>query len=360
MLSRDAEIHLRALAGQPAIEDSVSHCVECGFCEPVCPSRDLTLTPRQRIVVRREMARQEEHSPVLESLLADFEYDGIETCAADGACRLACPVGIDTGEFIRELRAAERGEGGAAHRRRRSPLVAGMSNSRRAQRWSTRARAGRRAERLRRAGGAGAGARWSPDVPPARALPVTRRKGRRRRLSAGVREPDVRLRRRTLRPVAAGGARGGIRARGRSRSWIPEDVDGVCCATPFSSKGYARRARHGTSARASAIGALERGGRLPVVIDASSCALGLRDVAADSGITVFDSIDWVHDRVLDRLVLDEPVASRGAARQLRRRAPRARAEARRDRGPPRTRSDADHARRRAAGWPGIAACFTPS
>ena len=34
-------------------------CIECGYCEPVCPSRELTLTPRQRIVVRREMVRQE-------------------------------------------------------------------------------------------------------------------------------------------------------------------------------------------------------------------------------------------------------------------------------------------------------------
>ena len=44
-------------------------CIECGFCEPVCPSRDLTTTPRQRIVLRREMARQPEGSPVREALL---------------------------------------------------------------------------------------------------------------------------------------------------------------------------------------------------------------------------------------------------------------------------------------------------
>ena len=41
----------------PSVEEEVDKCIECGFCEPRCPSRDLTMTPRQRIVVRREMAR---------------------------------------------------------------------------------------------------------------------------------------------------------------------------------------------------------------------------------------------------------------------------------------------------------------
>src|SRR5205814_4987550 len=81
-----------------------TQCVECGFCEPVCPSRNLTTTPRQRIVVRREMARQPPGSPVLEALLEDYEYDALETCAADGTCRLVCPVGIDTGKLVKELR----------------------------------------------------------------------------------------------------------------------------------------------------------------------------------------------------------------------------------------------------------------
>ena len=82
-------------------------CVECGFCEPVCPSRHLTTTPRQRIVLRREMVRQGEDTPVRRALLEEFEYDAIETCATDGSCLLACPVGIDTGAFIKGFRAEQ-------------------------------------------------------------------------------------------------------------------------------------------------------------------------------------------------------------------------------------------------------------
>src|SRR3954454_18678702 len=60
VLNRDPGGHLRNLHTNPAIEEVPTSCVECGFCEPVCPSRNLTTTPRQRIVIRREMARQPE------------------------------------------------------------------------------------------------------------------------------------------------------------------------------------------------------------------------------------------------------------------------------------------------------------
>ncbi|HWC08476.1 MAG TPA: FAD-binding and (Fe-S)-binding domain-containing protein, partial [Solirubrobacterales bacterium] len=71
LLSRDPGVHLRNLKTTPAIEEwgGASACVECGFCEPGCPSRNLTTTPRQRIVLRREMARQPEGSPVQRALL---------------------------------------------------------------------------------------------------------------------------------------------------------------------------------------------------------------------------------------------------------------------------------------------------
>ena len=60
ILNDDPACHLQNLKTTPSIEEEggADLCVECGFCEPVCPSRDLTTTPRQRIVLRREMARQ--------------------------------------------------------------------------------------------------------------------------------------------------------------------------------------------------------------------------------------------------------------------------------------------------------------
>ena len=91
VLTRDDGIHLKSFSSTPPIEDSATHCIECGFCEAACPSRNVTTTPRQRIVLRREMARQPEGSPLLARLQDEYEYDGIETCALDGTCAIRAP-----------------------------------------------------------------------------------------------------------------------------------------------------------------------------------------------------------------------------------------------------------------------------
>jgi D-lactate dehydrogenase len=107
MLTKDRTGHLRHLHTVPTVESEVDRCIECGYCEPVCPSRHLTTTPRQRIMLRREMLRQPAGSVVTEALLREYEYDAIETCAGDGSCALACPVGINTGVLMKQFRHAE-------------------------------------------------------------------------------------------------------------------------------------------------------------------------------------------------------------------------------------------------------------
>ena len=57
ILNPDPQAHLHHLKAMPAVEEEVDKCIECGYCEPKCPSRELTLSPRQRIVVRREVTR---------------------------------------------------------------------------------------------------------------------------------------------------------------------------------------------------------------------------------------------------------------------------------------------------------------
>ena len=55
------------------------------------------------------MARQPEGSPVTGSLLADYDYDAIQTCAGDGSCSIACPVDINTGALMKHFRHLEHG-----------------------------------------------------------------------------------------------------------------------------------------------------------------------------------------------------------------------------------------------------------
>ncbi len=107
LLNDDPQLHLKHLKPMPQAHDLIDDCIECGFCESSCVSRNLTLSPRQRIVVYREMQslkRSGEAPQRLAILNEKYNYYGNETCATDGLCALTCPVNIDTGKLIKELR----------------------------------------------------------------------------------------------------------------------------------------------------------------------------------------------------------------------------------------------------------------
>jgi D-lactate dehydrogenase len=313
ILTREHGAHLRNLKSVPAIEQSVTQCIECGFCEPVCPSRDLTTTPRQRIAIRRELARQPAGSPVSEALAREFEYDGVQTCAADGTCKLACPVGIDTGALVKELRSRAHGaseEAAAASVARRWDLAE------RATRFALRAGAfdgGRTAGAvtgmLRRVISHELLPMWvRPMPPPAPALPTAAP----REQAAAVYFPACVNRIFGAEDEAGWVPRALVElsARAGAPLWIPPDVAGACCATPWASKGY-RRGREEMSRRtAEAILRWTDAGRLPLVCDASSCTLGLvREIpeAVDEelrerleAVEVIDALTWTRERLLPR------------------------------------------------------------
>jgi D-lactate dehydrogenase len=280
-----------------------NHCVECGFCEPVCPSRELTTTPRQRIVLRREMERQPAGSAVRRALEREYDYDALATCAADGTCALNCPLSIDTGRLVKELR---------ARRHSRAARTAAMRAAR-SWAWVERAsrtglRTGPVAERL--AGGA---------LPrPAPPLPDTTREGaaavylpsctnrimgRSKRAPTGPSLPDA---------VVALSARAGRAV------WIPDDAPGHCCGVPFSSKGHPEAHAWMAAHTVDALWRWSDGGALPVVCDASSCTLGLRDEAAaalsdelrarHAKLEILDSVEWAL-RLVPELELRGRVAS---------------------------------------------------
>jgi D-lactate dehydrogenase len=301
VLNRDPGVHLRNLKSVPEVEESVTKCIECGFCEAVCPSENVTTTPRQRIVLRREMARQAPGSPVARALADQYDYAAVQTCAADGSCMRACPVAIDTGALIKDLRT--RGHGPRAER------VALEV----ARRYAAVERAARGAVQAGRAVArvAAPGRLAAAPEPAPRRLPRTSRAG-----AAAVYLPSC-----TNRIFGrAAGRRGdgrltvpealvAVSARAGRPLWIPADVAGHCCATPWSSKGYAAGLAEMAGRTAAAMRRWSDGGRLPVVIDASSCSHGARENLGLDGVEVIDSVAWVHDHLLERLHVSRRLGS---------------------------------------------------
>jgi len=93
--------------------------------------------------------------------------------------------------------------------------------------------------------------------------------------------------------------------------WIPDDAAGNCCGVPWSSKGFRRGHELMSNRTVESLWRWSGEGRLPVVIDASSCSLGLREEVAAAlseenrerhgKLEILDSVEWAHDRLLPGL-----------------------------------------------------------
>ncbi|WP_312672776.1 FAD-binding and (Fe-S)-binding domain-containing protein [Microbacterium sp.] len=322
VLSDDPDSYLQDLKRVPTVEREVDRCVECGYCEPTCPSKSITLTPRQRIVLRRDMAWAEEQgdTALLRDLRADYDYDGVQTCAVDGMCGVACPVDINTGDLVRRLRAEQEN------------AVEGAAWGTAAKHWST----------VTRAGGVA--------LTVADALPVPLVRGATRVGRAVLGADTVPLYDGGLprggtappRPVSppdaqavffgacigtmfgpedeGPGSRDALRAlldRAGIPVVVPEENGGLCCGTPWKSKGHLDGYRLMSDRVLASLWDASRHGELPVVCDAASCTEGLdvmltQAVAAHpeyAGLRIEDATTFVAREVLPRLSVDAKLPS---------------------------------------------------
>ncbi len=321
ILNPDPLAHLAHLKAMPPVEEEVDKCIECGFCEPKCPSRELTLSPRQRIVVRREITRLAltgEDPELRRSLEEAFAYMGVDTCAADGLCATACPVSIDTGALIKRLRRTAHSPRAQAvalkvarHLGAAEPLVRLGLRSGHLLQSLFGPGAMVAVTRLIRAAAGTATHQWSAEMPrAAKALPETRREGAKaiyfpacisRMMGHLPGEPTAMSLPEVLVTL---GERAGFPLH------IAEDPKGACCGVPFSSKGFIDAHRHAVNDAIARFWRWSDQGELPVVVDTSPCTFGLKTCrpylteenrARFDKLTILDAVAFAHDTLLPRL-----------------------------------------------------------
>ncbi|MGE6793461.1 FAD-binding and (Fe-S)-binding domain-containing protein [Pseudomonas guineae] len=320
VLSDDPQIHLKHLKPLPAADAIIDKCIECGFCEPVCPSKGLTLSPRQRIVIWRDIQAKQRAGIDTRELEAAYQYQGIDTCAATGLCAQRCPVGINTGDLVRQLRGRE------ANKQRSADWLANnfhrtMQGARVMLHVANGARLLMGAPLLSRTSAAiskasqGRVPQWTPAMPQ----PLQRLQ-----LPAAIEDSRPRVVylaacvSRAMGPAATDTEQmplldktRALLEKGGFQVVFPAELDSLCCGQPFASKGYSEQAERKKQELIDALLKASRGGLDPIYCDTSPCTLRLLENGLDSRLKLHDPVKFIREQLLDRLDIrpqNKPVA----------------------------------------------------
>ena len=281
ILTENMETHHQNLKVFPKIQKVADNCVECGYCEPVCPSKDLTLTPRKRIVLQRELvlAKAAGNTSLAKEIEREFAYDGLDTCAVDGMCATTCPVSINTGSLVSELRAQNA-----------SPIFK-TAWKLAAHNWSLFTLAAGTALKV-------------ANLIPGLKYPT----GGSMRKSAPINDFDA-----VFFPSCTGTLFGtsdssaafmSLAKRAGLKISVPSGIESLCCGTPWKSKGYTGGYEVMSRLVTDALNGVANGKKVTIVTDASSCSHGLSELlASQSNLRVVDSIQFVEENILPKLSL---------------------------------------------------------
>ena len=321
IINADAKIHLKNFKSMPVTDDSIDKCIECGFCEPTCPSNFLTLTPRQRIVANRHMTTLKKNNDIggLEELQELYQYEGIETCATCSLCSLTCPVGIDTGALTKKLRAHQIGSFGhsvagfMAHNyggilRTGSvalSIVKGVNaiipnNVMRGMSSALRSISGNKLPL------------WSSSLPSGRSFhPVVKHTGSDDKvvyfsscINRTMANPKEKNGEKPLDLVIIG-----ILEKAGYEVIIPKNIGSLCCGMPFSSKGYKKEGKQKSDELEKALREASENGKYPILCDMSPCSKTMSENFSKD-VKVNDTVEFILDFLVDRVniqQIDEPI-----------------------------------------------------
>lgn len=321
VLSEDPDIHLKNLKPMPAADEIVDKCIECGFCEPVCPSNGLTLTPRQRIVIWRDIQARKRAGVDTTEIERLYHYHGVETCAATGLCAQRCPVGINTGDLVRKLRGREASKTGTAnwladhfstavqgtrfmlHAANGAHIILGTKRLAKLSATMTNASKGRVPQ-------------WTPATPqPLQRLHLPKPAVQDERPRVVYLAACVS---RAMGPAARDQEQEPLLDKTRSllekagyQVIFPEQLNDLCCGQPFASKGYAEQAERKRQEMLDALLKASRGGLDPIYCDTSPCTLRLVQGLTDQRLDMYDPVRFIRTHLLDKLDFvpqDKPIA----------------------------------------------------
>ncbi len=321
VLSEDPDIHLKNLKPMPAADEIVDKCIECGFCEPVCPSNGLTLTPRQRIVIWRDIQARKRAGVDTTEIERLYHYHGVETCAATGLCAQRCPVGINTGDLVRKLRGREASKTGTAnwladhfstavqgtrfmlHAANGAHIILGTKRLAKLSATMTNASKGRVPQ-------------WTPATPqPLQRLHLPKPAVQDERPRVVYLAACVS---RAMGPAARDQEQEPLLDKTRSllekagyQVIFPEQLNDLCCGQPFASKGYAEQGERKRQEMLDALLKASRGGLDPIYCDTSPCTLRLVQGLTDQRLDMYDPVRFIRTHLLDKLEFvpqDKPIA----------------------------------------------------
>jgi D-lactate dehydrogenase len=315
IINENKKAHIANLKPLPSVEQEVDKCIECGYCEHKCPSRNITTTPRQRIVVRRELAMlmARGNKKDFDQLVAEYQYDGLDTCAVDGLCATACPVDINTGDLVKRLRRE-------SHSKFANDVALTVAKNFGATAFTV-GLAVKAGDAVNNIFGestmrniTGGLKRIIPAIPLwSNQLQATRGGIEGNSEGSVVYFP-------TCINRMMGGAKDAkksvpqtfmsVSAKAGIAVLVPEDINSTCCGQLFSSKGYNDAYVYTSNETVKKLWWWTKGGKLPVVLDVSSCTHTLqhcRAVLTDENkayfdqMSIIDSIDYLHDYVVPKL-----------------------------------------------------------
>ena len=306
IINDNPHAHLENLKPMPAAEDIVDRCIECGFCEPLCPSHRLTLSPRQRITSVRELARRAAVGEHAGEMGEAYAYMGLDTCAGCGMCSTACPVGIDTGDLTRRLRGRRLSDTTATVNRKIGQNFKTFSQVARIGLSVGHATASILGDNFvnRVTGGA-----WRKDMPPAAKAPIPRTaKG-----DPVVYFPTCGAR--IFGPADSADQQLGdviqeLLIRAGYAPILPEGFENLCCGQMLASKGLLEEAEDLSNTLEAALMKASDNGRIPVIMDASACTTRMQKHLAGR-LKLYDFHEFAHDALLPRLMITQqagPVA----------------------------------------------------